>query len=43
MAFNRGTEFDHEALGRELLANPAAKAAKVGQGAFVECFECTIP
>jgi hypothetical protein len=43
VAFNRGTEFDHEGLGRELLANPAAKASKIAEGAFVECFECYIP
>jgi len=43
IAFNRGTEFDHQALGGELIANPAAKASKIAVGAFVECFECYIP
>ncbi|HEX5176727.1 MAG TPA: hypothetical protein VFV83_06855, partial [Chthoniobacteraceae bacterium] len=43
LAFNRGTEFDHDDLGRELLADPRAQSAKVAEGAFVECFECTIP
>lgn len=43
IAVNRGTEFDHDGLVRELIGDPEASAVKVAELAFVECFECTVP
>ena len=43
IGINRGTEFDREGFARQLLADPAAHAVKLGDRPFVECFECVIP
>lgn len=43
LAINRGTEFDVEGLAQELIANPAARAKRLGVWPFVECYECVVP